>query len=146
MLRHGSRGNHPLDAKAAPRSNFNRTDGASKVSAEAPRTPWHRASKSRRSERQAASSEGGKVQPASGALRRTRSKGDVVARGSLIEDKVTDAKSFTIKVSDLEKTNHEAFRQGLLPQWRVTLPGHKLRLLREEDYLYLAAKAEKIDG
>lgn len=112
-----------------------------------PATPWDRAKvgrRARRSEEQAAKLEGGRRVSGSG---NRREKGDVRLNGWRIEDKFTDAESFTIKGSELDKIVYEALMTppGLLPQLRITMPRHKLRVLREEDYLYLAAKAGYAD-
>lgn len=72
-----------------------------------------------------------------------RKKGDYHANGYLVEDKFTDADSYRIEGKVLRKTEGEALAAGMLPQWRITLPGHKLRVLREEDYLYLEALASQ---
>lgn len=108
-----------------------------------PETPWKRATikrRSQRSERQAAKLEGGRVVPMSGA---GRQKGDVRTEMWLIEDKTTDKDSFTITRKILDKIEHEAMSTspGRLPQLRVTMPGHRWRMIREEDYLYLVASA-----
>jgi hypothetical protein len=109
-----------------------------------PQTPWERVSasrRSRRSEDQAARSDGGRRQPASGALRGQR--GDVRTDEWLIEDKFTDAESFSIKLTMLKKTIHEALvTGGRLPMWRIVIQGHRFRLLREEDYLWLKAQVD----
>lgn len=111
-----------------------------------PDPPWKRATKvqrSRRSETQGAKLEGGRRVPMSGG---GRQKGDIRSGIWLIEDKYTDAESYRIDKKVLDKTSAEALNAGELPQWRITLPGYKLRVLREEDYLYLQALAEsKID-
>lgn len=109
-----------------------------------PRSPWERSSASRRarkSETQGAKLQGGQRQPGSGAFRGR--PGDIRDEDWLIEDKFTDADSFIIKRSMLDKTIREALSDhGRLAQWRITMPGYKLRLIREEDYLYLKAKAD----
>jgi len=108
------------------------------------KTPWERATAARRakrSETQAAASDGGRRVPASGALR--GNKGDVRTLDYLIEDKFTDAESFTIKLSMLRKTVQEALQMhGRLPMWRITIRGERFRLMREDDYLYLKAQAD----
>lgn len=106
-----------------------------------PATPWRRAQRFKQSERQAAKQEGGTVQPASGAIRRARSKGDVRVPGILIEDKVTDKASFTVTETMLATTIKQALVQGVTPHWRITIGRRRLRLMQEDDYLYLAAKA-----
>jgi hypothetical protein len=94
---------------------------------EPPETPWKRATvkrQSMRSERHGAKMDGGRVVPMSGA---GRQKGDVRTDMWLIED----------------KTKNEALHTppGLLPQFRISMPGHRWRMIREQDYLYLVAKA-----
>lgn len=111
-------------------------------------TPWTRATqkrRSQRSERQGAKLDGGHTTANSGA---GRFKGDYRANGAMIDDKFTDARSFTIKLDgDQGFLAHirNAIMGRSLPEWRITLPGLKLRVLREEDYLYLRAKAERGD-
>lgn len=110
-----------------------------------PDVPWKRAQRqqrARRSEEQAAKLGGGKRQPASGS--RWFAKGDVRANGFLLEDKFTDAESFSITKTMILKTIKEALQTppGLLPSWRISIKGcPRLRLYREEDALYLEAKA-----
>lgn len=106
-----------------------------------PDPPFKRATskqKSMRSERQGAKLDGGHTTPMSGAGKK---KGDYHANGYLIEDKITMHDSFRVEGSVLAKTEKEALEAGMLPQWRITLPGHKLRILREDDYIYLEALA-----
>lgn len=93
------------------------------------------------SERQAARLDGGVTQPASGAL--PGRKGDIRTEDWLIEDKFTDAHSFTITEKLLDKIIRDALvMHGRLPMLRITMPRYKLRVLREEDYLYLKAMAD----
>lgn len=111
---------------------------------EVPKTPWGRASqqqRSRRSEDEAAKLEGGRRVPMSGA---GRSKGDIRTSEFLIEDKFTDAASFTLTKADLDKIQRHALVSGRLPQMRITLPGHIVRVMRESDYLALQA-SQKIN-
>lgn len=114
-----------------------------------PETPWKQATqkrKSMRSEDEAAKLSGGHRVAMSGG---GRQKGDVVTATWLIEDKFTEmhggkpAVSFRITLDMLRKTCLEALSSGRLPQWRITLPGFRLRVLREEDYLYLQAQADR---
>jgi hypothetical protein len=114
-----------------------------------PQTPWHRAKqarqtrRARRNEEELAKTTGGRRQPASGAL--SGRKGDVRENGFLVDDKFTDAKSFTITREMWLKITREAGMSppGLRPRLRLTLPGiPKLCVLLEDDYLYLQARAE----
>jgi len=66
-----------------------------------------------------------------------------------VDDKFTDAKSFTITAKDWRKIEREAGMTppGLRPRLRITIEGlPKLCLLLEDDYLYLQARAEIADG
>jgi hypothetical protein len=72
-----------------------------------------------------------------------REKGDIKAGFFLIEDKFTDAESFTITTDMLKKINVQAIGEHRVWQLRVTLPGYKLRVLSEPDYLYLQAMAAR---
>lgn len=88
--------------------------------------------RSRRQEKRTARRIGGKVQPASGA---GQEKGDVRDPGHMsIECKLTRAKSYSLKLADLEKLEKEAHSgekpaleiefQGVYPHKRyVVLPG-----------------------
>lgn len=113
-----------------------------------PNVPWERAKSGRRarySEQDAAKLEGGRRVTGSGSK---REKGDVRVNGFRIEDKFTDASSFTITSKMLDKIEAEALQTppGLLPQLRITMPGHKWRMVREQDWLYIAAKAGVADA
>lgn len=103
-------------------------------------SPFKRASTSKRarqSENRAAQLEGGRRVSMSGA---GREKGDIKAGLFLIEDKYTDNESFSITTKLLKKIAIEAMSEHRLWQLRITLPGYKLRVLKEEDYLYLQAQ------
>jgi len=117
--------------------------------ASVPPTPWHRAKqkrqtkRARNSEEELAKSTGGQRQPNSGAM--PGRKGDVRENGFLVDDKFTDAKSYTLTTATWLKITREAGMTppGLRPRLRLTLPGiPKLCVLQEEDYLYLQARAE----
>lgn len=115
-----------------------------------PPTPWQRARvgrRARRSEEQAARQEGGRRQPASGS--KWFAKGDVRANGFLIDDKFTDASSYRLTADDWTKITREALQTppGMLPSMRISIKGApRLRVFREEDALYLLAKAGMGDG
>lgn len=110
-----------------------------------PRTPWERAQvarRARRSEDQAAKSEGGRRQPASGS--RWFAKGDVRANGFLIDDKFTDDASFRLTAEALNKITREALQTppGLMPRLRISIKGtSRWSVIRDEDLLYLIARA-----
>lgn len=109
-----------------------------------PETPWQRVTQKRRSmrsEAQGAKLDGGRTTANSGA---GKYKGDYRANGAMIDDKFTDARSYRITLDGqqgfLAHIQH-AIMGHASPEWRITLPGLKLRIMREEDYLYLRAKA-----
>lgn len=110
-----------------------------------PATPWQRARAGRRarqSEEQGAKISQGRRVSGSG---NGRVKGDIQTAKWRIENKLTDANSFTVTKDLLDKITHEALHTppGLLPQMRIQMPGYTLRVLREQDYLYLEAMAAK---
>lgn len=92
--------------------------------------------RSRASESKAAAQEGGRRVPLSGA---GRQKGDVKLNKFRVEDKFTDAASYSLKLADLLKIERHAIRTPpcLMPQMRITIQGKSFRLMREEDYLAL---------
>lgn len=75
-----------------------------------------------------------------------REKGDIKAGFFLIEDKYTDAKSFTITDEMLKKINVQAVGEHRVWQLRITMPGWKLRVMSESDYLYLQAQAANVNS
>ena len=70
-----------------------------------------------------------------------KKKGDYHANGYLVEDKDTAHDSYRIEKSTILKTTGEAHSAGMLPMWRISMPGVKLRVLLEDDYIYLEALA-----
>lgn len=111
-----------------------------------PPTPWQRAQAGRRaarSERAGAKASGGRVQPASGS--KWFAPGDFRGNGFLVEDKITEAASYRLSEEVFAKIEREAIRTppGLLPCMRVTLgSGRIVRVVREDDFLYLCARLE----
>lgn len=108
-----------------------------------PETPWQRASsskKGRQNEKKAAKISNGRAVSGSGS---GRVKGDVRTGMWCISNKFTEARSFRITEDDLDKMVADAIRTppGLLPQMRVEMPHYRLRILREDDYLQLEARA-----
>jgi hypothetical protein len=74
----------------------------------------------------------------------------VRANGFLIDDKTRTEekrKSFTITEAMWEKILSEAFRTppGLLPALRILVGTHRLRVVREQDFLYLESRANSDD-
>lgn len=87
--------------------------------------------KSQKSEKQAAVNFGGRVQIASGALR--HSKGDILTDQYLIEDKVTDKSSYSLKKAIWEKIRLEAFNRQRKPMMRITIAGRVLCVVEEKE-------------
>lgn len=91
--------------------------------------------KSKRSEAAAATNFGGRVQIASGALR--IAKGDIRTDRFLIEDKVTDKKSFSLSVRLWEKIRLEASNARRTPMMRITVQGRVLCVVAETTMMEL---------
>lgn len=66
--------------------------------------------RSRHSEKSLALKIQGKVQPASGALPVAKFKGDVVNEFFMVDDKTTQAESFSVSQPLMRKTREDAFR------------------------------------
>ena len=69
----------------------------------------------RTSERRVAQDLGGRVQPASGAVKLCHCKADVRCEDWLVEVKYTDALRYQLRVSELEKVGRQASRTGDYP-------------------------------
>jgi hypothetical protein len=91
--------------------------------------------KSQRSEKEAAAKFGGRPQIASGALR--HAKGDVKTPRYLIEDKVTDKKSYTLTKALWQKIKIEAFNRQRIPMFRTTIQGTVLCTVAEDELAHL---------
>lgn len=105
--------------------------------------PWKERSTSalaRQSEKQAVKKSGGRRSPMSGA---GRVKGDIQTVLWLIEDKITDARSFRVELGMTAKTIREAVEARRLPQWRFTIAGQTFRMFREDDILPFIDEAQK---
>jgi hypothetical protein len=87
--------------------------------------------RSKRSERQAAKSLGGKLQPASGALNAVHLKGDVKTDIFLVDDKVTAQKSFSLNFETWRKLSKEAWVNDRKPLFRVQTPKETVYILDE---------------
>lgn len=99
-----------------------------------------RRDRSKLSEKKLARTFGGKVQPASGALPVAKFKGDVVTPHFLFDDKTTQAGSFSVNLSLMQKLKKEAFRVGgKIPVISVNFEGReRLFVLTERDFVILA--------
>lgn len=75
--------------------------------------------RSKFSERRAAATLQGRVQPASGALPQTHLKGDVITSKFLVDDKTTESASFSVKTALWQKLSREAFMNKRRPMLRL---------------------------
>lgn len=76
---------------------------------------------------------GGDVQPRSGAG--PWRKGDVRLDDYLVECKRTDAKQWTFKDSEWEKTRRHALLDGRLPMIHLEMGGRRFLIVEEGDHL-----------
>ena len=90
------------------------------------------------SEKDAARKFGGRVQIASGALR--HAKGDVLTDRYLIEDKTTNAASYSLKKGRFEKARIEAFNRGKRAMMRITIQGETLCVVTEQEMLEILCR------
>ena len=83
--------------------------------------------RSLRSEKQIAAALGGRRQPASGALPVAGFKGDVITKLFLIDDKLTEKDSHSLKLSVLLKLRKEAAQARRVPVLALTFHGGRGR-------------------
>jgi len=94
--------------------------------------------KSQKSEKTAAKLFGGRMQPASGAMR--HAKGDIKTDVYLIEDKITGNGSYSLKKTIWEKIRLEAYNRRRIPMMRITVQGRTLCVVEENHMLQLLEK------
>jgi hypothetical protein len=87
--------------------------------------------RSKKSEKEAAAFLGGGVQPASGALPNPLMKADVKSANFLVDDKVTDCKSYNVKFDLWLKLKREAFMNRKRPMIRINGPTETLYVIDE---------------
>ena len=97
--------------------------------------PINNRKRSQKSENTAAAEIGGRRQIASGAL--VGMKGDVKSDTFLLEDKFTDAASYSLKLDLLKKAEQEAFQSRRKPLFRVTMQGHTYYVVPVRVFTYL---------
>lgn len=90
---------------------------------------------SQRHEKRLAKVIGGSRTAASGAF--WSRKGDVRSETYLVEHKYTAAKSYSLKISELEKIRKEALLVGRIPMFCLSLGDRNYVLLLEDDFLEL---------
>lgn len=92
--------------------------------------------RSRLSERRAAAIFGGKLQPASGAVKRHDLKGDVKSPHFTVEDKTTGAASYALSVATWRKISNEAWSQDRRPAMKIEFTdGPTLYVLDEATFI-----------
>lgn len=97
--------------------------------------------RSRLSERRAAVIFGGRLQPASGAVKRHDLKGDVKSPHFLVEDKTTGAGSYALAVKTWRKISSEAWSQDRRPAMKVEFTdGPTLYVVDEATFIELLGK------
>lgn len=83
---------------------------------------------------------GGRVQLASGALPQARNKGDVKTDLLLVDSKCTDAKSYNLRLKDIDKIIKEALAINKIPVMAIQFERDKttdVMLLRKQDFIAL---------
>lgn len=88
---------------------------------------------SRESESRAARETGAKLQPMSGAL--PFAKADLKDDTNLIEDKITENKSYSLKKATLQKINKEALQHRRAGVMRITIQGETVYVLSKYAFI-----------
>ena len=100
--------------------------------------------RSKKSEAQAAVIFGGKVQPASGAINRFDLKADVKSERFLVDDKVTDNESYSLKLATWRTLSDQAWKNRRRPALRVNFTrGEAVIVLDETTFADMKAAWEK---
>lgn len=112
-------------------------------------TPWDRAKaqqKSQKQEKRIGNLPGGRKQINSG--RNWFSKRDVRLGGYLVEARITDAQSYTIKKKEFEQITSEAIQTppGMLPAMMLEIAGLRLVVTREQDHMFMEQRVGILEG
>lgn len=103
--------------------------------------------RSTQSEREAARLMGGKVQPASGAINRFDLKADVKSVSFLVDDKVTDNLSYSLKYELWAKLSSQAWANRRRPCLRLNFTqGEPLYVVDETTFLEMKKAWEATKG
>ena len=106
-------------------------------------TPSHRLRLlSKRQEARVAKDLGGRVMPASGAIRNPRLKSDVSAKHFRVEAKLTEKASYSLKRTILEKIEREALINNQIPVLATDIQGERYATLRWDDFTAIAHDAK----
>ena len=100
--------------------------------------------RSKQSEAQAAQTFGGKVQPASGAINRFDLKADVKSGKFLVDDKVTDNLSYSLKLETWRTLSDQAWKNNRRPAMRINfVQGEPLIITDEATFKKMLAAWKK---
>lgn len=103
-----------------------------------------RKTRSRRQERRTAKDLRGLVQPGSGNAPVRGLKEDAVSTQVLVQCKLTDKKSHSIKEKDFLLTTERALRMSKMPAWRIQFQQADVAVIRWKDYVSLLEEAGMI--
>lgn len=95
----------------------------------------HKKLESKKSEKEAAKFFKGRRQPASGALRVAALKGDVISKKFLIEDKVTAAQQYTVRLKMFNTHSNNAWKIKRYPVLRIKFKGGPVLYVLEESLM-----------
>ncbi|MBD3261317.1 MAG: hypothetical protein GF334_06465 [Candidatus Altiarchaeales archaeon] len=108
------------------------------------RNPFYRRLRSKRQERATARDTGGRVQPGSGSVPVKGLREDTKSRHTLVQCKLTERKSFSIKEDEYRLTTERALEMGKMPCWRVQFKKADVAVIRWDDYVQLLEDAGMI--
>jgi hypothetical protein len=103
-----------------------------------PKRQLSKRARSKRSEKEAAQTLEGRVQPASGAIPVFNLKGDVKTKRFLIDDKTTHAGSFAVSLKLFRKLSNEAWKNKKRPAIRISFDNSApLYVIEESEFMKL---------
>jgi hypothetical protein len=97
---------------------------------------------SKRQEASIAKDLGGRVTPASGAIKNPRLKSDVTSKHFRVEAKLTSKGSYSLSLPILDKIEREALINNQIPVLATDIQGQKYATLRWDDFIALAHDAK----
>lgn len=86
---------------------------------------------------------GGRLQPASGALRAVGLKGDIKTKLFLIDSKLTGKETYKLDANTLDKIRDEALSMGKIPALSVEVGGEQYVVLRDKDFQAIRKEYEQ---
>jgi len=94
-------------------------------------------------ERRYAKSMGAKAQPASGALRSPRLKGDIKTKLFLFDSKLSTGCRFIVTSAIMHKIRDEALAINKIPALSVEVGGEQFVILRDQDFQAMRKEYER---